>query len=221
MTLQAQPMLARRLLRLAVVQVLTDRIDGITVLSPGNWPTPAEKLPAVLVKVSSERKQSKQRGMPEFDTTCTVTVEGRVSADTPEAAQDAIEDLGYRVEEAILKGFWINQVVQQFASIATDADVSSEGKTHLGGFRMTIECEVFEAFDPTVTAPDGTTWPLPEPIVPTIDVQGLDLHADMTSPFDASGTYAPGEFQSVVTTAPRTTGPDGRDEAALQINLQT
>lgn len=218
MTLQIQPMMARRLLRLAVVGVLKDRLDASVFLaSPGNWPTPGEKLPAVLVKVPSEQKQSINKGLPEFTTTLTLQVEGRLQADTPEAAQDAIEDLGYQVEEAILKGFWIRQIIQQFASVTTDIEINSDGKGHLAGFRMVISCETFEVFDSTVTAPDGTTWPLSDPVLGPL--QGVDIHMDAVSPFDASGTYTGSDFPQAVTPAPRTSGPDGRDEGSLQINL--
>lgn len=213
-----QPMMARRLLRLAVVGELKAKLDAsVTVLSPGNWPTPQEKLPAVLVKVPTEQKQSLNKGMPEFTTTITLQVEGRLEGATPEDAQDAIEDLGYQVEEAILKGYWIGRVVQQFASVSTDVEINSESKTHIAGFRMVFACETFEGFDPTVTAPDGTTWPPADPVI--VALQGVDVHEDAASPFDASGTYTGSDFPQAVTPAPRTTGPDGRDEGALQIDL--
>jgi hypothetical protein len=215
---QIQPMLARRLLRLAAVKVLQVKVTDATVQSPGNWATPAQKLPALLVRVQDERKASKNRGMPEFDTTCTLQVEGRLQADTPEDAQDAIEDLCFRVEEALLKCYWLNYaIVEQFAGITTRMEVTSEGKGHLGGFLMELECQTFEAFDPTETYPDGTTWPLDDPRI--VKLQGVDAHLDAISPFDPSGTYPANEFASAVTPAPRTQGPDGRDEGALQINL--
>src|SRR4051794_22574658 len=103
MTPQVQPMLARRLLRLAVVGELQAKLQGVNVMSPGAWPTPPEKLPAVLVRVPREDKQSIQRGMPEFNTTCSIELLGQVQAATPEEAQDVIDDLAYQVEEAVLK----------------------------------------------------------------------------------------------------------------------
>ena len=36
---------------------------------------------------------------------------------------------------------------------------------------------------------------------------------------EESGTYTGSPFPGSVTAAPRTTGPDGRDEGALQIDL--
>lgn len=210
-------MLARRQLRLAVVAELQKLVTGVTVQSPGNLAVPNEKLPVLRVSVPGERKQSIQRGMPEFNTTCTLQVIGELQGDTPEAAQDAIEDLGYRVETAILNGYWIVAMVQQFASITTDTELKSEGREHLAGFRMLIECELYESFDPTVPAPDGTTWPLDDPVLRPF--QGVNLHVDTAAPFDATGTYPPSPFPGAVPDAPRTTGPDGRDEGYLQIDL--
>lgn len=210
-------MSARRQLRLAVVGELASKVTGVTVMSPGIFPTPLEKLPVLLVSVPSEQKQSINKGEPEFNTTCSLVVQGQVTAETPELAQDAIEDLAYRTENAVLNGYWIVLMVQQFSSVSTDVEITGEGKAHLAGFKMTFSAELFESFDPTGTAPDGSTWPPADPVLTPLE--GIDVHADMASPFDATGTYPPGEFASSVTPAPRTTGPDGRDEGALQIDL--
>lgn len=211
-----QPMLARRQLRTAAVFYLRKLAD-ITVQSPGNWPTPPEKMPALLVNTPTEQKSSINKGIAEFTTTCSLVVQGRVEASTPEAAQDAIEQLAYRVENALFEGYWLTRLVQQFSNVSTEQDVSSEGKNHLGGFRMTLSAEMYEVFDPTVPAPDGSTWPPDE--TDAVPLDGIDMHLDTAQPFDATGAYPPGEFDSSVQPAPRTTGPDGRDEGALQIDL--
>jgi hypothetical protein len=219
MTLQIQPMTAQRLLRLAVVGLLKQKLNGFLVESPGVWPVPQDKLPAVLVRAPNGDKQSINKGLPEFNTTVTVEVLGQVKGDRPDLAQDAVEDLAFQVEQLILQGYWINRVVQQFASVSCDIEVRTDGQVPLAGFKMQIQCETFEAFDATVVIPDGTTWPMPEPDTYTTDLQGVNLHVDAVQPADPNGAYSNPLFPSSVTPAPRTGGPDGRDEGYLQIDL--
>jgi hypothetical protein len=210
-------MSARRQLRLAIVAEISAKVQGITLVSPGDWPTPEEKLPAVLVSAPTEQKTSINRGLPEFNTTVSVVVQGQVVATTAEEVQDRIEDLAYRVEEAILKGFWIVQMVQQFSSIQTDVQCTAEGKHQLAGFKMTLNCEIFESFDPTAVLNPESPWPPADPTFAPLESMGI--HVDTTAPFDATGTYPNPSFPDAVTPAPRTSGPDGRDEGALDIQL--
>ncbi|QNK65758.1 hypothetical protein [Variovorax sp. PAMC26660] len=212
-----QPMSARRMLRLAVVALLRAEIPGTTIVSPGDWPTPPEKLPALLVNVPTETKQSINKGQPEFTTTASVVVQGQVTATTAEAVQDLIEDLAYRVENAILTGYWLNRMTQQFATVQTEVECTADGGRQLAGFRMTLSTETFESFDPTQASPPASTWPPAEPAI--VPLESMGIHLDTTSPFDATGTYPNPPFPGAVQPAPRTTGPDGRDEGALDIQL--
>lgn len=212
-----QPMSARRQLRLAVVGELRARIEGATLASPGDWPTSQERLPALLVNVPTETKVSINRGMSEFTTTVSIVVQGQLAAGSAEAAQDDIEDLAYRVENAILQGYWIVRMVQQFSSVQTDVQCTAEGGRQLAGFRMTIAAEVFEDFDPTQDPSPESPWPPADPsIVPFKEAR---IHVDTVQPFDAAGTYPNAPFPSAVSPAPRVSGPDGRDEGLLDIQL--
>ena len=212
-----QPMSARRMLRLAVVALLRAEIPGTTIVSPGDWPTPPEKLPALLINVPTETKQSINRGQPEFTTTTSIVVQGQVVATTAEQAQDSIEDLAYCVENAILTGYWLNRIVQQFLTVQTEVECTAEGRRQLAGFRMTFSAETFESFDPTQEAPPGSSWPPAEPAIVPFTETGI--HLDMAQPFDATGTYPDPPFPAAVLPAPRTSGPDGRDEGGLDIQL--
>ena len=165
----------------------------------------------------TEQKQSINRGMAEFTTTASVVVQGQISAATAEAAQDAIEDLAYQVENAILKGYWITSMIQQFSSVQTEIEVTADGRRQLAGFKMTLSAETFEAFDPTVAAPVGPAWPPADPVIAPF--QEMQVHLDMVNPFDSNGTYPNPPFPGSVLPAPRTSGPDGRDEGALDIQL--
>jgi hypothetical protein len=217
MTVALEPMLARRQLRKSIAADVA-ALGVAKVISPGTWPTQIEDLPAVLVKAPSARKQSIGRtNVPEFNTTVTVQVEGRLTAATEADAQEALEALEFKVEQAILTGHWTRQIVQQFASVTSDNEVRPEGKVHLAGFRMLIECETFESYDETVVFPDETPWP-PDGPTPISDLQGMNLHVDAIEPADPSGTYENPTFPGSVTAAPRTQGPDGRDEGYVQVD---
>lgn len=211
MTTPSQPMLARRQLRQAVLASIQgiSATPAITVESPGDWSTPPAKLPAVLVRVARERKESVAKTMPEFTTTATIEIEARVAASTGESAQDAIENLCYLIENAILTNYDVMGLIQQVASIDSELEISSEGKQHFGGAKMQIAFEMFEAFDPVDIAGVG------------IPLTSIGLHADLVNVYDPNGTYTISLDAPPYTPlpAPRTSGPDGRDEAALDIIL--
>ena len=210
-----QPMLARRQLRLAVMAALQTLCNSVE--SPGNWATPDDVLPVLRVTVPSESKVSLGRSTPEFTTSASVVIQGKVSGSTPEFAQDALDLLAYQVENAVLKDYSVNLMAQQFSSVETATEISSEGRQHLGGFRMTIVVEMVESFDPTASIPIASTWPLTAPA--TVPLTGANVHLDSTNVFDATGAYSNPIFPDAVIPAPRTSGPDGRDEGAIQIDL--
>ncbi len=216
--IQSQPMLARRQLRLAVLAAL-QRIQGVSVDSPGDWATPPAKLPAILMRVGRERKEALTRSMPEFTTVATVEIEARVEATTAAAAQDAIEALCYSIENMVLTDFSVIGMTQKVSSIDSEIEITANGKSQFGGVKMEIAVEMMEAFDPTVPAPRPTVWPATPSA--TQPLTSVGIHADMTGSFDPDGTYTPSPDAPAYTPvpAPRTTGPDGRDEGALDITL--
>ena len=215
----AQPMLARRQIRLAVIAAL-EAIPGVLVESPGDWATPPASLPAVLARVTRERKESwPTRTQPEFDTTVTMEIEARVGAATAASAQDAIENLCYAIENAVLLSYSTIGIAQRVTSVDSEIEITAEGRTHFGAAKMLFAFETAETFDPTKTAPDATTWPVPPPVIDAL--LSFGIHLDLAAPFDPNGTYVPSADAPPYTPvpAPRTTGPDGRDEAALDIQL--
>ncbi|MCU4119302.1 hypothetical protein [Variovorax sp. N23] len=212
-----QPMSARRQIRLAVMRTLRGIADVTTVASPGDWPTPPEKLPALLVNAPTESKRSLNKGMAAFTTAVSIVIQGQVQSKTAEGAQDAIEDLVFWVENAILTSYWLTRIIEQFSSVQTEVECKADGSAHLAGFRMTIVAETFESFDATAVPPDESAWPPADPTIAPLTSVGI--HLDMADPFDATGTYASPAFPDAVLPAPRTSGPDGRDEGALDIQL--
>lgn len=190
---------------------------GENVFGPRDTPTYRETHPAVLIQAPRSRKESLQRGMPEFNTTVTVIVEGRVECGTAEDAQDQIEALADQIEVAILTYIPLVSSTQQFPAIDDEIKVTSEGRNHIGEVAFTFEVEKFEYFDPTENPiaridENGVTEP---DVVDSLKT--VDIHVDLASPFDASGTYASPPFPAAVPPAPRTSGPDGRDEGALTL----
>ncbi|MGF6792769.1 hypothetical protein [Paraburkholderia sp. 35.1] len=218
----ALPMLGRRQLRLAAIgalanAALTDRGTPVTIQSPGDWSLPDGILPVIVVRTSGETKNSVNRGMPEFTTGCTLEVKAAVLATTASAAQDAIEALWYSVEQALFTDWSLVRIVQQFASVDTALEIRADGSRHIAGIAAAIQCEFFEAFDPTAAAPTPGAWPAdPAPPAP---FESIDIHVDTGAPFDPSGTYPNPPFPDAVTPAPRTQGPDGRDEGYIDISL--
>lgn len=213
-----QPMLARRQFRQAVVAALQG-IPGLAVDSPGDWNTPPAKLPSALVRVSGDRKESQGPQLPTFTTSVSLDIVLRVQALSAAAAQDSLEALGYTVEQQLLTNYAVIGMLQQVASIETEVEITSEGREHIARASMRVVGELFESFDPTEAAPAPSTWP----VVPaaTVPLDSIGLHADLTNVFDPSGTYAPSADAPpyTPTPAPRTSGPDGRDEGALDITL--
>jgi hypothetical protein len=203
-------MTARRQMRLSVLAALMGAGLGANIQSPGDWVNPPAKLPAVQLRTAGDRKDGVMHGPAEFNTTVRVEIDVRVEASTEGAAQDAIEDLCCRIECAVLTDYGVLGIVQKVVSVDTAQEITAEGKRHVGGAQMTFLFEVFEAFAPVVQSPL-------QPVA--VDLLGVHIHNDMLGMFDATGTYADPPFPAAVTAAPRTSGPDGRDEGALDIEL--
>ncbi|MGH8541755.1 MAG: hypothetical protein ACRETW_14780 [Stenotrophobium sp.] len=206
-------MLARRQVRLAALAALQGAgLSASSIQSPGDRDTPSEKLPAILLRVTGEHKDGVAKGQPDFTTSVRLEVDARIQAASAEAAQDAIEALGYAIECALFTNYGLNLIVQQFASVDTEIEVRADGRRHVGETRMVIFVEVFEEFDPIEQAPA----PLQPVAVP---LASIGIHADLVNVVDASGSYANPPFPAAVQPAPRVEGPDGRDEGALDITL--
>jgi hypothetical protein len=200
-------MLASRQIRLAAIAALDPAaFPGVTVESPGDWNTPPESLPAILLRCADDNKESITKGQPEFTTTVAIEISVRVAANTAADAQDAIEALVYSIETALLTNYDLIKIINQVASVSRKMQISAEGRVHFGSASMRFDFEVPEMFEPTdFNVPPALT--------------SFGLHFDAGAPFDSTGTYANPAFPDSVLPAPRTSGPDGRDEGALDITL--
>lgn len=191
---------------IAALQGLTLNSAVVPVVSPGDWNVPPESMPEISVRADggSEQKTPWNKGQPNYTTTTPIIVTGRVSSVGASACQDSLEALQYLIEEAVLTNFSLVERMQQ-APVSVDKEITSEGEYHLGRVSMTFTFEFPEVFEPVI----GTS------------LEGLGIHADMAGTFDASSTYTGSLFPASVVPAPRTSGPDGRDEGRLEINLPT
>ena len=199
--------LARRELRLAAIAAIA-AVTGVTVDSPGDWSIAPSRLPNIKLRTPVDRKASITRTMPEFTTTVTIEILATLQAGSDAAAQDAIEALGQQLELALFGAQPLVKLCQQFSSVTTETDITAEGEVHIARIRLALDCEVFEAFDPTEINP--ADYPA---------LQQLNVHVDLAQPFDASGSYPNLSFPASVKPAPRSTGPDGRDEGFVQVNF--
>ncbi|HLN23889.1 MAG TPA: hypothetical protein VK558_07895 [Patescibacteria group bacterium] len=179
------------------------------VYSPEDWPLTGLKLPAIQVGVGSDQKTSRGRIQPpSFITTTNITVDFSVEGDTKEQALARIQTLRDQVQTAVLTDNALICAINQFSSVDTSKpSVTAEGKRHVGGASIDFAMEYPEDFAPSM---DCVAVPL----------TSIGIHADLGNRFDATGTYpAPTAPPYTPAAAPRPSGPDGRDEAALDIQL--
>lgn len=202
-------MLYRAFLRdLAVTALLNyPTLAQRRVFSPRDWPTWGRDYPVILVQTPRERKESLMRGVPTFRTTASLSVIARVEEIDAPTAEERLEEFAEQIERALITDYDLVRNIQQFTFITTDVLVTAEGRSHLGELQMEFDLEFFQGVDNDYAAPPGT---------PLTDVY---INADMQAPFDPNGTYPNPPFPAAVVPAPRTSGPDGRNEGALHIVL--
>lgn len=139
--------LARRHIRLLALAALSgDTFSQVTIDSPGDWDTPPEDLPAILLRSPDDRKVSISKGQPTFSTTVSIEIEARVSGLTAESAQDAIEELCFAIETALFSSY---ELTGAAALVACDTrtEVTADGRVHFGAARMILQAELPENFD--------------------------------------------------------------------------
>ena len=221
--IKSQPITARRMLRLAALSCLKNAdltVNGVVVdiESPGDWSAPAENLPVIYIQTASETKTAVMSGMSEFNTTCSLLIKATVQNTTAESAQDDIEGLWYQIENAILGDYSIVGMSQKIPTVSSILEVKATGSEHLAGIAGSFEVECFEIFDSTVSAPIATVWPN-NPAAP-VSLSGVGIDVDLTNIYDATGEYPSSLFVNSVNPSPRTSGPDGRSEGAIDIPLK-
>lgn len=201
---------ARRQVRLAALAALKGAKLGCEIESPGDWDTPPDRLPIILLRCTADRKTATTAGQITFTSTVLMEIQAQIEANSAEVAQDKLEALSHAIECAVITNFDLNQIVQKFATIDTVIGITAEGRRHNGDVMMSFTLELYEVFDPVQQSPvQPAAW----------DLQEIGIHNDMIVTFDPTGVYASAAFPSAAMPAPRSSGPDGRDEGALNIVL--
>lgn len=122
-------------------------LAGEKVFPARTWPTMGADLPALLVHVPRDEKQSLGRGAPQFDTAMHLMVIGRVQAARSQVEAD-IERLAEQIEDAILTDRELIAELQQVLGVQVEVTVTSEAKQHVGEAALTFTCEVFQCWEP-------------------------------------------------------------------------
>lgn len=179
-------------------------LAGANVFAPRDTPLASSELPAIMVDDQREDSESRgNAGFPAFLTTAILLVEAKVERETSEAVKADLSTLRRQIKVAALTDWSIIASVEQVVGVRTETAISAEGKKHVGELRMQFAFRYPEDFEPVITD----------------QLDGLDVHADLTDPFDRTGVYPDAPFPEAARPAPRTSGPDGRDEAALSITF--
>lgn len=199
----------RALMELAVAKIKARGTPaGRRVYMPRDVPTGDTEYPCVLAYTPHELKEGiMPGGVPEFNTTVMLTLVCRTAGNSADVAEDVADELAAAVEDALLLDSEFVRAVQQFKSVETQVTVNGENERHLGEATLTFALEIFQDYDPAYEIEDR--------------LEGVNLYLDAISPADATGTYTNAPFPAAVKPAPRTEGPDGRAEGALQINFPT
>jgi len=211
-------MINRVAIRAAAVDALKQAktLANDRVFSPRDWPVTGAKTPLIVVRTRQEKRSplgAALMGPPQFNSTIMLSVVGEIERNTEEDAEEAAEALGQQIEGAILRNgrFLYENQVQNVSMADVDIKVESPGEGHIGVVAITFGIEVYQVFEPNV---DAAGNPLGTPLTE------VDAHVDATNVFDRTGTYpAPTDPACTPTPAPRTAGPDGRDEGFLKIPL--
>jgi hypothetical protein len=198
-----------------VVKALTGTTDaGKNVFAPRDWPTWDGSYPVVLVSAPEEDGASLGRNAPQFTVTTTVRIEARrqLPATASDAAaaslMDGLQAMREQVKQAVINSPDLTKITQQYPFFRSRITTDPSGDEHLGQMVMDLGVEFYQG-------PEDF-WP-----IPLADITEMDIHVDSINIMDPGGTYTNPPFPQAVTPAPRTQGPDGRDEGYLVINPQT
>lgn len=173
-------------LRDAFVAAITNGTDaGAAVFSPFDWPTAPTAYPWVLVDWRTETKHSLGRNSPLFNVLTNIQIVARTKAAAQtgdlgsQAARIAAERLKAQIEKCIIGNPAVqanadgSQRIQQFKSVHSELNTSSEGEMPIAELVMTFAVEFVQSpddfypldglplqgIDVTVKEPAGTVEP--------------------------------------------------------------
>jgi hypothetical protein len=189
---------------------------GQNVFPVIDWPTSDSSYPIIYVQTGLEDKESLGRqGAPQFTVTTNFRICARIRAPAQPggagalAALNAVETFQQQIEVALINNPTLMGPIgplQQIPYVRIEKKINADGNQNLGEIVLDLGVEYYQG---------------PEDFypIPTYPLEQITVDADLLSPYDPNGTYANPPFPQAVTPAPRTTGPDGRAEGSLVINL--
>ncbi|MFZ6724706.1 hypothetical protein ACO0K2_04355 [Undibacterium sp. MH2W] len=142
---------ARRQLRQALLDAIVNakiqiNDTDVSIQSPGDWVSQTNTLPGILLRSSRTSKEPNGRGTQCYTSIITLELESRVMSNSGSDAQDAIEQLDYLIEQAILTSSAFMQLVQQ-VNVDTETEITAEARNHFAGTKWMLRCEIVEEFD--------------------------------------------------------------------------
>lgn len=206
------PTTADSIAELVRLALLGKTVADTNVFAPRDWPATPSKYPMIKIKTPIEHKESLGRNAPQFTTVAVVELIGSLSAEAQtgdagaNALQDALAIFARQMDVAVINNYGLMLKIQQIVSVDTETTIKTEGRLHLGEVSWKGQFEFYqgpEDFAPITTSP----------------FEQLRIYADLVNVFDPSHTYADPPFPSAVVPAPRVSGPDGRSEGVLDVNL--
>lgn len=215
--------------QLAVAALKGATLAGDRVYPARTWPTTKGSYPLIYLHTPLEEKEGLGRnGAPQYNVTATLRIAVRVEVQElprnggAEVATAELEAFQRQIERILINNPAIMERVQQFPFIRAEIYLDDEGESNFADLILDIGIEFYqgpEYFYPIDDQPDpgegfdaAAEIAAISPVNPLLD---LRINNDLVDVADPTGTYADPPFPEAVTPAPRTSGPDGRNESGL------
>ncbi|MEA2756950.1 MAG: hypothetical protein QOJ54_3239 [Aliidongia sp.] len=152
----------------------------VTIDSPGDWNTPSEAMPVILVRTGLQKKTAKAMQLTEFESLIALEIQVQLQDKSAKLAQDWIEMMGAGVEQALysdlaLLGSGSAGLIERIAAVEAETRINSNGKLHIAELDFRIWCQTLEIFGP----PPG---------VPLVQIEGAvnDTAGNQIAAFDVT-----------------------------------
>jgi hypothetical protein len=175
--------------------LIGNTIAGGSVFTPLDWQTWDGQYPVVIVRAPSTDRESLGRAQPQFNTTTTIEVVGRIEIDAPDdftaslVAEKQTEALEDQIVRALIGYPPVMRALQQYPFVRSRMGFSAKGEQHLAEVVVEIGCEYYqgpEDFRPIPTVP-LTDVRINDPAVFTAaqlpaDLPGLQANIPLNNP---------------------------------------